>query len=62
MDAEVEYCKKNDKYGLYKLSEEGKLNNLAGVDEKYDNPEKPDVIITSGNEINIEEVIAGIKL
>jgi len=27
--ADVENCKNNDKYGLYKLSEEGKLNNLV---------------------------------
>ncbi|UBM62465.1 sulfate adenylyltransferase subunit CysN [Candidatus Sulfidibacterium hydrothermale] len=46
IDADVEYCRKNDKYGLYKMAEEGKLSNLAGVDEKYDVPEKADIIIS----------------
>ena len=43
MDADVEYCRKNDKYGLYKLADNGKLNHLAGVDESYDTPNNPNV-------------------
>ena len=48
MDADVEYCRKNDKYGLYKLADNGKLNHLAGVDESYDKPEIIDSIQSSG--------------
>ncbi len=38
MDADIEYCRKNDLYGLYKLADENKLSYLAGVDEDYDKP------------------------
>ncbi len=41
IDADIDYCKKNDKYGLYKLADEGKLSHLVGVDEKYEVPENP---------------------
>ncbi len=38
MDADIDYCRKNDLYGLYKLADEDKLSYLAGVDEDYDKP------------------------
>ena len=45
MNANIEYCRANDKYGLYKLADEGKLSHLAGVDEDYEVPENADVVI-----------------
>jgi bifunctional enzyme CysN/CysC len=45
MDADVEFCRKNDKYGLYKLGDEGKLDNIAGVDDEYNLPEAIDLKI-----------------
>ncbi len=45
MNAGVDYCRKNDKYGLYKNADEGKLKYLAGVDEEYEIPENPDLVI-----------------
>jgi bifunctional enzyme CysN/CysC len=56
IDASVEYCKKNDKYGLYKLAEEGKLSHLAGVDEMYEMPASADLIINP-EKMNLEEVL-----
>ena len=56
MDADVEYCTKNDKYGLYKLSDKGKLSNLAGVDESYDTPKNPDVKYIS-HSCKLDEVL-----
>jgi adenylyl-sulfate kinase len=45
MDADVDYCRKNDKYGMYKLADEGKLDHLAGVDEPFEVPEDVDIKI-----------------
>jgi len=56
MDADVEYCKKNDQYGLYNLAGEGKLDHLAGIDETYDIPSNPDLIINP-EEIKVEVVV-----
>ena len=47
MDADIDYCRKNDKYGLYQLADEGKLSHLAGVDEEFEVPENADVVVDS---------------
>ncbi|HIE15393.1 MAG TPA: adenylyl-sulfate kinase, partial [Bacteroidales bacterium] len=47
MDADINYCRKNDKYGLYKLSEEGKISDFAGIDFDYEIPGKCEFIINS---------------
>ncbi len=60
MDADVEFCKKNDKYGLYKQADEGNIKHLPGVDEEYDIPVIRDFTIKSGENINIEEIVATI--
>ena len=38
MNAGIGYCRKNDKYDIYKLAEEGKIDNIAGVDLDYNPP------------------------
>ncbi len=60
MNAEVEYCRTNDKYGLYKLADEGKLSHLAGVDEDYEVPENADVVVDSDK--GFDEIIKHLEL
>ncbi len=60
MDADVEFCKKNDKYGLYKQADEGKIKYLPGVDEEYDVPQTSDFIIKPGENKYIEEIVSTI--
>ncbi len=38
MNAGIEYCRKNDKYGIYKQAEEGIIDDIAGIDLDYDTP------------------------
>ncbi|MEE4260071.1 MAG: sulfate adenylyltransferase subunit CysN [Bacteroidales bacterium] len=45
MNADIEYCRKNDQYKLYELIEEGSIRYLPGVDMDYDAPENPEIII-----------------
>ncbi len=60
IDADIEYCKKNDQYGLYQLASEGKLSHLAGVDEKYEIPTSAD-LKTQPEKINLEKVLEIMK-
>jgi adenylyl-sulfate kinase len=60
MDTDVDYCRENDKYGLYQKADEGKLSHLAGVDEKYEIPELPDLKIQP-EKMDIEEVLKILK-
>ena len=39
-------CKKRDPKGLYKMANEGVIDNLTGVSAPYEPPENPDVEIT----------------
>jgi adenylyl-sulfate kinase len=55
--ADVEYCKQNDKYGLYEKAGRGEVKFLAGVDEEYQEPQKPEVFLEAGNEKNVEIVL-----
>jgi len=57
MDADIDYCRNNDKYGLYDLSDEGKISDLAGVDEVYDIPNNPDIVVDAKNDIDIEGIV-----
>ncbi len=43
VDANIEICKKRDVKGLYKLAEEGKIQNFTGIDSPYEKPETPDI-------------------
>ena len=61
MDANLEYCRKNDKYGLYELAENGKLSNLAGVDEKYDEPKEAFVIAAEQKDKGMKMMIKDIR-
>jgi len=56
MDADIGFCRKNDKYGLYKKAEEAELKYLPGIDIKYEVPENPTISIkpkTSDDNVSI---------
>jgi bifunctional enzyme CysN/CysC len=57
IDASVEYCMKN-KPELYDLANEGKLNNLPGVDTPYEKPEKAELVFNPEKEdLSTEKII-----
>jgi len=41
----LEICKKRDPKGLYKKAEKGEIKNFTGIDDPYEEPKKPDLII-----------------
>ena len=57
-DADVDYCRSNDKYGLYKKADEGDLKYMPGIDMDFDKPENPDLVIDpSKNKNNLQDLI-----
>lgn len=49
----LEICKQRDPKGLYKLVESSKIENFTGIDNVYEIPESPNLIIdTMYNDIN----------
>ena len=52
----LDVCRARDVKGLYKLVDEGKIKNFTGVDDPYEEPEHPELIIETDKE-TIEESI-----
>ncbi|HTI15773.1 MAG TPA: adenylyl-sulfate kinase [Dictyobacter sp.] len=46
----LDVCRERDVKGLYKLVDEGKIKNFTGVDDPYEEPENPELVIESNNE------------
>lgn len=55
----LEVCRQRDVKGLYKLVDEGKLKGFTGVDDPYEEPESPDLVVETDKE-GIEESVARI--
>jgi adenylyl-sulfate kinase len=52
----IEVCRQRDVKGLYKLVDEGKIKNFTGVDDPYEEPESPELIIETDKETLEESV------
>jgi adenylylsulfate kinase len=46
----IEVCRQRDVKGLYKLVDEGKIKNFTGVDDPYEEPEHPELVIETDKE------------
>ncbi len=55
----LEVCRQRDVKGLYKLVDEGKLTGFTGVDDPYEEPEHPELVVETNKE-SIEESIGRI--
>jgi adenylylsulfate kinase len=64
VDAPIEVCEKRDPKGLYQKARAGQLKGFTGVDDPYEPPEKPEIVLDAGSntpEVLAEEVIAYLK-
>jgi len=52
----LEVCRQRDVKGLYKLVDEGKIKNFTGVDDPYEEPENPEVVVETDKE-SIEQSV-----
>src|SRR6266513_1545895 len=55
----LEVCRERDVKGLYKLVDEGKIKNFTGVDDPYEEPLHPELIVETDKE-TVEESVARI--
>ena len=59
LSAPVEFCRKNDKAGVYQAADAGKLPQFPSVSANFEAPEKPDLTLPT-HEINVEESVGRI--
>jgi|GEM_PF-6130458 len=58
MDADIDFCKTNDGYGLYAQAAKGEIRNMPGIDCDYQKPEQPQLTLKAGHaEENLQEVM-----
>ncbi|HEX9132431.1 MAG TPA: adenylyl-sulfate kinase [Ktedonobacteraceae bacterium] len=55
----IEVCRQRDVKGLYKLVDEGKIKGFTGVDDPYEEPEHPELVVETSKE-TIEESVGRI--
>src|SRR6184192_4896375 len=55
----IEVCRQRDVKGLYKLVDEGKIKGFTGIDDPYEEPEHPELVIETDQE-TIEESVGRI--
>jgi adenylylsulfate kinase len=56
VDCPLEVCKKRDVKGMYKKALAGEIKDFTGVDDPYEEPENPELIINSDEE-SVEESV-----
>jgi len=55
----IEVCRQRDIKGLYKLVDEGKIKHFTGVDDPYEEPDHPELVIETDKE-TVEESVSRI--
>ncbi|QDT55223.1 putative adenylyl-sulfate kinase [Caulifigura coniformis] len=64
VDASLETCEKRDPKGLYKKARAGEIKGFTGIDDPYEAPEKPELVLDSNNkgiDALANEVVAYLK-
>lgn len=64
VDAPLDVCEKRDPKGLYKKARAGELKGFTGIDDPYEAPAKPELVLNAGAksaEALADEVIAYLK-
>lgn len=64
VDAPLEVCESRDPKGLYKKARAGKLKGFTGIDDPYEPPQKPELVLDSASksaEQLADEVIAHLR-
>ncbi|GAB6165142.1 adenylyl-sulfate kinase [Thermostilla marina] len=64
VDAPLEVCEARDPKGLYKKARAGEIKGFTGIDDPYEAPENPELVLDSANkspEELADEVIAYLK-
>ncbi len=50
VDCSLAECRRRDVKGMYRLAEEGKINNFTGISAPYEAPENPEIVISTDSE------------
>jgi adenylylsulfate kinase len=54
VDAPLEVCESRDPKGLYRKARAGELRGLTGIDDPYERPEQPEIVLRSAEHSPVE--------
>jgi len=60
----IEVCRQRDVKGLYRLADEGKITGFTGVDDPYEEPEHPELVLKTDKETveeSVERIMATLE-
>lgn len=57
--ASLEVCEARDVKGLYKRARAGEIKNYTGINSPYEAPEKPELVVDTG-ELSLEDSVASV--
>jgi bifunctional enzyme CysN/CysC len=57
VDTPLEECERRDPKGLYEKARRGEISGFTGIDDPYEPPEDPDIVVRGGT---TEEAVAAI--
>jgi len=61
LKADLDFCKQNDKYGLYKKAAAGALTYMPGMDISYEEPTNAALTITASQEVDMEKILTYLR-
>ena len=64
VDAPIEVCEARDPKGLYKKARAGELRGFTGIDDPYEAPQRPELVLdaaTKSAEVLADEVVAYLR-
>jgi len=50
VDAPLDVCEQRDPKGLYKKARAGEIKGFTGIDDPYESPEKPELVLRTGDQ------------
>ncbi len=56
VDCKIETCEQRDPKGLYKKARNGEIKDFTGINQEYEKPDNPEIIINS-DKMSIEESV-----
>jgi len=60
LDASLEVCEQRDPKGLYRRTREGLVDNMSGIDNPYEPPLAPDLVLAT-DEMDIAQSVAVLR-
>jgi len=48
VNAPIDLCEERDPKGLYKKARKGEIKGFTGIDDPYESPEAPEIVVNTG--------------